>query len=278
MTLPEALTLVFHATEPHPREDRLSAVYEPLHVAAPAGRPAVIVNMVQTMDGAVAVDGRAWHLGSEVDHYLFRTLRGWADAVWTGAGTLRRNDVIARTHPHLQARRRSEGRSANPLAIVVSRRAQFREDVLRKHFFADRDFASIVLTTDLIAEVDRRRIEEAGAAVWIAPATPTGDVHLSQALAMFIERGITRVLAEGGPEANRRLAGAGVIDELFLTVTPKVAGVPAPARLVAGILGGGQAGLVPMSEYQYRAPDLREWYLRFRVVSPFRLAADPPLG
>ncbi len=266
MTLPDALTLVFHATEPHPRDDRLSAVYEPLHIAAPAGRPAVIVNMVQTLDGAVAVDGRAWQIGSEVDHYLFRTLRGWADAVWSGAGTLRRNDVIARTHPHLQTRRQAEGRSANPSAVVVSRRAQFPDDVLRKHFFADRDFASIVLTTDLVAEVDHRRIEEAGAAVWIVPATPAGDVNLLRALTMLLERGINRVLAEGGPETNRRLVGAGVVDELFLTITPAVAGVPAPAHLVAGLLGGARADLVPISEYQYRAPGLREWYLRFGVA------------
>lgn len=265
MTLPAALTLVYHAVEAHPRDVPLDEVYDPLHVPAPAGRPAVIVNMVQTLDGAVAVDGRAWALGSAVDHYLFRTLRGWADAVLSGAGTLRHNDVVANTHKHLQARRRAEGREANPAAIVISRRADFPDGVLRKRFFTDRGFRSIVLTTGQVAASDRRRLEAAGAEVWIAPATGTGEVDVRGALSGVLEHGITRLLAEGGPETNRRLAAAGAIDELFVTVTPAVAGVPDPPRLLAGLLGGAPAGLVPISEYQYRTPRLQEWYLRFGV-------------
>jgi 5-amino-6-(5-phosphoribosylamino)uracil reductase len=264
LSLPAALTLVYHAAAPHPREVPLPEVYDPLDVPQPAGRPAVIVNMVQTLDGAVAVDGRAWDLGSAVDHYLFRTLRGWADAVLSGAGTLRRNDVVATTHEHLQARRRAAGRAANPAAIVVSRRADFSDEVLRKRFFADQRFRSIVLTTGAVAVADRRRVEDAGAEVWIAPVTTTGEVDVHRALVAARERGITRLLAEGGPRTNQKLAEAGVIDEFFVTVTPAVAGVPAP-HLLAGIFGGAPAGLEPISEHQYRAPGLREWYWRFAV-------------
>jgi riboflavin biosynthesis pyrimidine reductase len=264
VSLPAALTLVYHASEPHPREVPLAAVYDPLDVPLPAGRPAVILNMVQTLDGAVAIDGRAWELGSAVDHYLFRTLRGWADAVLNGAGTLRRNDVVATTHEHLQARRREAGRTANPVAIVVSRRAGFPDDVLRKRFFTDRRFRSVVLATEAIDAADRRRVEDAGAEVWIASATPAGDVDVRAALVAIRAQGITRLLAEGGPRTNQQLVEARAIDELFVTVTPAVAGVPAPGRL-AGIFGGAWAGLQPISEYQYRAPALREWYWRFAV-------------
>ncbi len=268
MVLPESLTLVFHTSERYPREIPLRDVYHSLATPQPIHRPYVILNMVQTLDGAVAVDGKAWTLGSHVDHYLFRTLRGWADAVLSGAGTLRHNDVVATTHPHLQAERTAAGRSANPAAIVVSRLAEFDEATRGKRFFTRRDFASIVLTTELARPSERRRIEQAGAEVLVVPATPGGEVDLTATLGVLGSRGMVRILAEGGPATNRRLVDAGVLEELFLTVTPRVAGVPDPPHIVAGALGGARVNLSVMSELQYRAPEPREWYFRFAVSSP----------
>jgi len=266
VSLPAVLTLSYHAREPHPREVPLEAVYRDMETPLPMGRPHVILNMVQTLDGAVAVEGKAWQIGSEVDHYLFRTLRGWADAVLCGAGTLRQNDIVAVTHPHLQAARAAAGRPANPAAFVVSGRAEFSDAVLRKRFFAHREFASIVITTELSRPEDRRRMEEAGAEVWVVPAAASGEVDLEATLGLLADRGFEKVLAEGGPITNRRLIEAQVLDELFLTLSPQVAGVPARPGILAGILGGGRVGLALISEFQYRDPTLREWYLRFAVA------------
>ncbi len=273
MPLPVTLNLVYHAHERYPREIPLEAVYRDVEIHPPPGRPAVILNMAQTLDGVVAVDGKAWAIGSEVDHYLFRTLRGWADIVLSGAGTLRQNDVIPRTHPDLQAARVAAGRPANPAAVVVSRRADFPEEVLRKRFFTERDFASIVITTELAREVDRRRLEAAGAEVWVVPAGPDGDVDLTAAFALFADRGIARVLAEGGPATNRRLVDAQALDELFVTLTPRVAPTTDPARIVTGLLGGAQVRLEVISELQYRRPRVHEWYFRFAVGPSTAVAA-----
>ncbi len=266
MHLPATLTLAYHAREPHPREVSLEAIYRDLEARPRTGRPHVILNMVQTLDGAVAIDGRAWQIGSEVDHYLFKTLRGWADAVLCGAGTLRQNDIVAVTHPRLQEERAAAGRPSNPAAFVLSSRAEFSDAVLRKRFFARRDFASVVVTTELSREADRRRLEQAGAEVWVVPANASGEADLEAALGLLADRGYARVLAEGGPATNRRLVEAGGPDELFLTVAPRLAGVSARPGVLAGVLGGGQVGLELVSEFQYRAPALREWYLRFAVV------------
>lgn len=267
MALPETLTLVYDASQPYPREIPLHDVYRSLALDGAPDRPAIILNMVQTLDGAVAVDGKAWTLGSEVDHYLFRTLRGWADAVLSGAGTLRLNDVVATTHPHLQVERAATGRSANPAAIVVSRRAEFDDVTLAKRFFTRRDFVSIVLTTDLIRPGARRRIEAAGGEVLVVPATAAGEVDLASAVCLLAARGMRRILAEGGPVTSRHLVDAGLLDEWFLTVTAHLAGVPDPARIVTGPLGGARAQLRMISELQYRAPHPIEWYFRF-AVSP----------
>lgn len=265
MPLPPALVLAYHAREPHPREVPLEAVYCELPTEPRPGRPYVILDMVQTLDGAVAVEGKAWGIGSDVDHYLFRTLLGWADAVLSGAGTLRCNDVVAVTHPQLQAERVGSARPANPTAVVVTRRAEFPDEVLKKGFFTRREFASVVLTTELAREADRHRAERAGAEVLVVPATPAGEVDLAAALGLLRERGVERLLAEGGPQTNRRLVEAGLLDEFFLTVAPRVAGVPDPSRITAGVLGGARVSLALISEFQHRAPDLCEWYLRFAV-------------
>ncbi|MDR7484212.1 MAG: dihydrofolate reductase family protein [Armatimonadota bacterium] len=265
MALPRTLTLVYHAREPYPAEVLLEDVYRDLQVRAAPGRPAVILNMVQTLDGAVAVEGRAWTIGSAVDHFLFRTLRGWADAVLCGAGTLWRHDLVPTTHPELQAERIASGRPGHPAAVVVTRRAEFPDEVLARRFFARRDFASIVLTTELARDVDRRRLEAAGAEVLVVPATPEGEVDLAAALGLLQARGVHRVLVEGGPQTNRRLAASRALDELFLTVAPTLAGVPDPSRVLAGVLGGARVRLSVISEFHYRTPALREWYLRFAV-------------
>jgi riboflavin biosynthesis pyrimidine reductase len=266
MTLPTTLTLAYHERDPLPREVPLDQVYRDLDLSPVGGEPVVIVNMVQTLDGAVAVDGKAWALGSEVDHYLFRTLRGWADAVLSGAGTLRQNDIVAVTHPHLQAARVAAGRPPHPTAVVVSRQAEFSDDVLRKRFFTRRDFASLVIATELTRPEARRRVEEAGAELLIVPTGPDGEVDLAAALALLATRGLQRVLAEGGPQTNRRLFAARLVEQLFLTVTPRIVGAPLGHEILAGALGGIAADLRLISEYQYRDPSLREWYFRFRVL------------
>lgn len=266
MALPPSLALVYDAAGTAPQEVPLDDVYAGLEPAHPAGRPAVILNMVQTLDGAVAIDDKAWTIGSEVDHYLFRVLRGWADVVLSGAGTLRKNDVVPLTHPHLAARRRAQGRPGHPTGVVVSRRAAFEDAVLQRRFFTDRAFASVVVTTDRASIEDRRRVQDAGAEVVVVPSAAGGDVDLTQALAVLSARGVRRVLAEGGPELNRHLVAAGLVDELFVTVTPAVAADAAGRRVVRGLLGGAAARLDLLSEYQYRTPRVREWYLRFRVA------------
>jgi len=61
----------------------------------------------------------------------------------------------------------------------------------------------------------------------------THDVDLGRALAALGERGYRQVLAEGGPTLNAQLAAAGLIDELCLTVAPKLIGASGK-RVISG--------------------------------------------
>ncbi|MGH7187279.1 MAG: dihydrofolate reductase family protein, partial [Pseudomonadota bacterium] len=165
----------------------------------------------------------------------------------------------------LHPQRRAAGRPANPMGVVITRNADFPEAVLAKRFFTRDDFASLVLTAEGTPEDARCRVERAGAEICVVPARSSGDADVAAALALLARRGVTRLLAEGGPGLNSDLVEAGLVDELFLTVTPAVAGVPDPPRVLAGMFGGARARLHLISEFQYRAPDLREWYFRFAV-------------
>jgi riboflavin biosynthesis pyrimidine reductase len=266
VALPRTLSLVWHRDDPYPREVAVERVYRDLEVAGSPARPRVIANMVQTLDGVVAVDGTAWTIGSDVDHYLFRTLRGWADAVLCGAGTLRRNDVVALTHPELRDARAAAGRTPNPAAVVVTRLAEFSDAVLRKRFFTRREFASVVVATDRAPAPNVRRAIDAGADVVIVPAGTTGEADPVAWLEALRARGFERILLEGGPLTNRAMVHAGVVEELFVTVTSRVAGRPDGVETRYGIFGGASASLEPISEYRHEAPGLAEWYLRSRVT------------
>ena len=66
-------------------------------------------------------------------------------------------------------------------------------------------------------------------------------MDLSSALAALAERGIHHVLCEGGPRLNTGLAEAQLVDDLCLTLSPKLAGGVGAGPL-GGWLSGGQTG------------------------------------
>ncbi len=266
-SLPSHLDLVFHAREPYPRAVPLETVYADLEL--PSGgpdRPFVYLNMVVTLDGQTAVGGSAWAIGTEVDHHLFRQLRVHADAVLSGAGTLRRDDVVVTTHPWLQERRRRAGFPPNPPAVLLSATCQFDPQTFGKQFFRRADFDRLVLTTPQADPADVARVRARGVAVEVLPAGPDGGVDLRAALRHLAGRGVRRLLCEGGPTLTTALVRAGLVDEVFLTVTLRVGGDPAQPRLFAGPVPGGPLDVI--SVYHYRQDGLREIYLRGRLPSP----------
>lgn len=261
--LPTHLRLVYHATEPHPRDVLLNEVYAGLDL--PAGdrsRPFVYLNMVQTFDGQTVLDGTAWKIGTEVDHHLFRQLRVHADAVLCGAGTLRADDVVVTTHPDLQQRRVARGQPPNPIGVVASATCRFTDDVFQKKFFRRADLDRLIVTTHRAAASDIKKVEATGVAIEVVPADPDGAVDLAALLRLLAGRAMTRILCEGGPTINTSLARADLIDEIFVTVSFRLGGDPAQPRLLAAPVTDRPLELV--SEYHPTRGAVREAYFRFR--------------
>jgi riboflavin biosynthesis pyrimidine reductase len=84
-------------------------------------------------------------------------------------------------------------------------------------------------------------IDAAGAGLAVqlleAPTTPEGGVHLPRAIAQLRELGYRRILCEGGPRLFASAVAADVVDELCLTVSPRLVGPDGP-RISAGVSWG----------------------------------------
>jgi riboflavin biosynthesis pyrimidine reductase len=263
--LPEYLDLAFHASEPYPRQVRLREAYAGLELPAAAGnRPFSYLNMVQTFDGETVIGGKAFTIGSDVDHHLFRQLRVHADAVLYGSGTLEDDDVIVTTHPYLQRRRTGQGRPANPLAVVASSACEFAPDVFAKQFFTRTDFEKLVITTDRATESNIARVREAGVPVEVVAADAGGHVDVAALMRhLRATRSIGRVLCEGGPRFNVTLAAHDLIDELFVTTALRVGAEPDAPRLFAEPIGDRRLRVISELRYQTDA-GIHEYYFRFR--------------
>jgi riboflavin biosynthesis pyrimidine reductase len=187
----------------------------------------VRASMVASADGAAYVEGRSAGLSSPDDMKVFGIQRVLADAVFVGAGTARVEEYKAvGRRPSLLALR--EGRPETATIALVSRSLGLN---LASPLFADAapDARTIVITC-AAADPDLRAETAKAADVIIA-----GDetVDLTAALDALADRGLTRVVCEGGPHLLADLTAAGLLDELCLTLSPTLAG-PGAGRILAG--------------------------------------------
>lgn len=195
-------------------------------------------NMVASLDGAATVDGRSGGLSGEADEQVFAMLRALADVILVGAGTARAEGYRP-VRPDSEGRRWSwlrEGRTPSAPIAVITRALDLDTDgpLIAG---APPHARTIVITTES-APQQRRTAAARTAEVVVAGEA---SVDLKAAVDALAERGHQRISCEGGPHLLAQLAGAGLLDELCLTVSPLLAG-PGADRIVTGGLpmpGGG---------------------------------------
>jgi riboflavin biosynthesis pyrimidine reductase len=231
-------------------DDELSELY-----AYPAERLWVRANFIASLDGAAAVDGTTGALGGPVDRALFNLLRSLADVVLVGAGTVRiENYSGARPTVTQRQRRAARGQSEVPPLAVVTTSGHLDRDM---PVFTSTEVAPLVLTCASAAETTRRRLAGIADVVDCSAADP-GRVDEAAVLTALTERGLRRVLTEGGPTVLGSFIERGMLDELCLTVAPCLVGGRAP-RIAAG---PGQL-LTPMRCAHILADDDGYLYTRY---------------
>lgn len=190
---------------------------------APGARPRVVADMVATVDGRAAVQGRSVALGAPADRALLRELRTAADAILVGSRTLAAERYANLLDDEQRARRVAAGRAPHPLVVTLSRRLALPAGV---PLFEEAG-VPILVFTEATDDVAAPSVGAALEVVRVAPDTPL----LPAALADLGARGIRGVLCEGGPTLLRRLVLDGGLDDLLLTVSPLLAAGGAPTIL-----------------------------------------------
>ena len=192
--------------------EELHDLYDPGESAGLRG------GFVVTVDGGIAHDGTSRPLQTPADEAVFHALRAVADAVLVGAGTARTEEYgPVRPRPAGAAWRAARGLPPQPPLVLVSRSLDLDP--------AGPPFAGPCVVVTCAAAAGRDRFPD----VIVA-----GDeeVDLPEAVRQLNERGLTRLLCEGGPHLLTALLHAGLVDELCLTSTPLLVGA-APSLLTA---------------------------------------------
>jgi riboflavin biosynthesis pyrimidine reductase len=253
-----------------------------LSVALRPDRPTIVANFVTTVDGIVALGPSEPSAGggeisgfSESDRFMMALLRGLADMVLVGAGTVRagRNHewTPRRVAPDFvdafAAMRSKLGLAPQPTTVVVTARGDV--DPTHRGLSAP-DVPVIVVTTragaarlaglSLPANMSVEIAGEGGSDKAGPGVSPQAVLDILRAA------GARLVLCEGGPHLFGDLLAARLIDELFLTLAPQIIGRDDAARrfaLVEGVSFGAPGRWASLAAVHRAGDDL---FLRYRFV------------
>jgi len=199
-----------------------------LAITARAFQPGkVTVNFAISVDGRITTREREHvSLGSENDRRLMDELRVHADAVIVGAGTVRHDGrpMLIR-YKDLQTKRTTRRLPAHPVNVVLTRTLDLP---LRSRFFASRDVRRIIFTSSRAPKTRMQAFSRVAEVVVLRGS----EVDPHRVMEELRKRGLKRVLLEGGGEIHFSFAQAGLVGNLYVTVTPRlIGGKEAPSLL-----------------------------------------------
>ena len=229
----------------------------------PADRPYVLVNMVMSADGKIVIEGTEAGLGSPSDQALMRALRTNVDAVLNGASTLRKSGSSPELDDEaLEALRIARGLGRTPLGVILTRSGDLPLDT---PFFTSDAFEALVFATDATAEGALGRLRDTPRPVEVVPEA---DAPAAMLRSLREQHGVRWLLCEGGARLNGCLFDAGLVDECFITVAPRVVGGDVTLTPVRGPRLASFAETWPLRLVSaVPNPDTDEVYLRYRVAS-----------
>ncbi len=186
-------------------------------IVPPSDRPYTIANFVASADGMAAVQGRSGALSDPGDRALFHALREQVDGVLVGTRTLavERYGRIVKSQEG-RARRLAGGHASEPIACVISSSGLIPAGI---PLFAEPE-ARIVLFSPIAPDP-----AAFAAQVTFVLTDPAERRPLALALRVLRDKhGVGTLLCEGGPTLMRALLAEQLVDELFLTLAPALAG------------------------------------------------------
>lgn len=190
------------------------------------GRPYVLLSCCTSLDGCLDdASPQRLLLSNDADFDRVDAARADCDAILVGAGTVRSDDprLLVRSPERRQARV-ARGLTPSPIKVTLTLGGDL--DPAAQFFTAGEADRLVYCPTRLR---DRLHARLGGAAEVIG----TGEtLTLDQVLADLHERGVRRLMVEGGQRIHTEFLGAGVVDELHLAVAPFFVGESQAPRLL----------------------------------------------
>jgi riboflavin biosynthesis pyrimidine reductase len=247
---------------------------------SPVARPYVFANFVSTIDGVVSYEikgksgGSAISGSDQADRFIMGLLRASADAILVGAGTLR--DVSAKSlwmpesvypdakHLYAEYRVSAQHKPEYPLLVIVSGSGQLD---LERAIFRTPAMRTVVITTTAGRDELHRRGAATLSSVEVHALNSSNGSIAPQAILQLLQSqfGVKMLLHEGGPTLFGQFLAAEVVDELFLTMSPQIAGRKGDSSRPAVLQG---VEFVPESAPWFQLVSVKEraayLYLRYR--------------
>ena len=190
-------------------------------------RPYVLLSCAASVDGYIddTTDKRLL-LSNDEDFDRVDEVRAGCDAILVGANTIRRDNprLLVRTEERRKARL-ARGLPESPVKVTFTARGDLDREA---KFFAAGDVEKIVYCSS--AAVDKCRDGLGDAATVVDAGDP---VDLNTVLADLADRGVQRLMVEGGGTVHTQFLTAGLADELQLVIAPFFVGDSGAPRFVA---------------------------------------------
>jgi riboflavin biosynthesis pyrimidine reductase len=215
-------------------------------------------NFIASLDGGATIGGVSGRLGGQGDRAVFNVLRELADVILVGAGTVRAEGYSgARPSVAQRQSRQARGQSEVPQLAIVTRSGHLDRDM---PVFTRTEVPPLVCTCAAVADQTRRGLAGLADVIECSSDDPA-RVDEAAVLAALADRGLYRVLTEGGPMLFGSFVERDMLDELCLTIAPS---------LVGGQGGRVAAGPGQVLTRMHRAHILTDddGYLYTRYVKP----------
>ena len=223
-------------------------------------KPHTSLIMAVSLDGKISTrDGAGPRFASAADAIRLREVRSHADAILVGAGTIIADDPTFTEHSKYKELRIQHGLAPNPIKVVVSGSGNVPETA---RMFQPSGAPALVFTTERIPANRLASLQQV-AEVHCVGETTVNFRRVVEILGEVYQ--VEQLLIEGGGQVNFDLFQAGLIDEIYLTLCPKIIGGRDVTTSVEGD-GFDFLDIVNVELMDYRTVG-DEFFLHYRVCS-----------
>jgi 5-amino-6-(5-phosphoribosylamino)uracil reductase len=189
-------------------------------------RPYVVLSVAASIDGYIDDNNpERLHLSNAADFDRVDEVRAGVDAVLIGGNTVRRDNPKLRIRSQERRdRRMAAGLPEVPLKVTITSKGELDPE---SKFFTTEDVAKLVYVPSGAVSAATERLGE------VATVVGAGDpLDLRAVLADLSNRGVQRLMVEGGGNIHTQFLTGELVDEIHLAVAPFFVGDPGSPRLV----------------------------------------------